>query len=124
MFSSPTLATSSLCFQRVHYEFTNDVQIPQPQPSILVTSSRCDPMAGNSLSTLDPAAFTMIDAKIGGQTFRPGTYYCSSLTLATKTKVILQGTGEFCFISGSTMITGANTEVVLPETTLNRVGSE
>jgi hypothetical protein len=64
---------------------------------------------------LNPADYTTIDAEIGGQTFGPGTYYSSSLTLATNTKVTLKGAGTFRFISGSTMITGANTEVVLED---------
>jgi hypothetical protein len=104
----------------VQYEFTNDDQE-------LVTSPGCDPMAGtkhsNPLSLfyllerelfipLDPEDYITIDAELGGQTFSPGTYYSSSLTLATNTKVTLTGSGDFRFISGSTMITGANTEVV------------
>jgi hypothetical protein len=105
----------------IDYLFTNK----DGGDSTIVTSANCDPTAGTSSSTpkalffihetklVLPDDVITIDSEIGGQTFGPGTYYSSSLTMATNTKVTLKGTGEFRFIAGSTMVTGANTEVVL-----------
>jgi hypothetical protein len=115
---------------------------PEDSASNLVTSAHCDPMAKDGTqadgskslfyllkdklalplladATLTAAQnavrYTVIDAEIGGQTFYPGIYFASSLTMAANTQVTLKGSGNFQFISGSTMVTSANTEVLLVE---------
>jgi hypothetical protein len=123
--------------------FTTDAKIapaPEGSHSELVTSAHCDPTAGDgteldgskslfyilkdklALPLLqDPTAvrnkdhYTVIDAELGGQTFYPGIYFASSLTIAVNTEVTLKGSGNFQFISGSTIVTGANTKVLLEE---------
>jgi hypothetical protein len=56
--------------------------------------------------------------ELGGQTYTPGTYRAgSSMNLALSTSVTLDGKGDpsskFLFQAGTTLITGANTEVKL-----------
>jgi hypothetical protein len=117
------------------------VFVPDPDDSgsKLITSAHCDPTAGtgvnspsdqnslfyilgdkltlpplqNPIETRDLAHYTVIDAELGGQTFYPGIYFASSLTMAANTQVTLKGSGVFQFISGSTMVTGAGTKVLL-----------
>jgi hypothetical protein len=62
---------------------------------------------------LDDKKYTVIPSEIGGQTFYPGIYFGASLTIADSTEVYLKGDGKFTFISGSTLVTGANTKIVL-----------
>jgi hypothetical protein len=106
-----------------HYVFTNEnATFPDSE---LALSSACDPNAGergdSSLSLFYlleqelfvPEECIVIAAELGGETFEPGTYCAASLTMADNTEVILKGSGDFHFISTSTMITGANTKVVL-----------
>jgi hypothetical protein len=120
----------------IDYVFTNK----NNAVSELVSSSGCDPMAtsahlrslfylleeklnlppvaGSSLIAAETAArHTVIDAEMGGQTFYPGIYFASSLTMAANTVVTLKGNGVFQFISGSTMVANANTKVIRAENT-------
>jgi hypothetical protein len=102
---------------------------PNSGSSIETNSEACDPTAGTGTSTdlslyyihqaklaeQEEEATKVIDAELGGRTLGPGTYYSASLTMATNTNLTLNGTdtGDFHFISGSTMVTGANTNVLL-----------
>jgi hypothetical protein len=57
-----------------------------------------------------------IDGALGGKNFTAGTFYtASSLTVAANTNITLKGgsTDIFLFLSGSYMITGANTHFIL-----------
>jgi hypothetical protein len=57
---------------------------------------------------------TTADTEIGGQTFYPGTHkFDSAINIAFGTTVTLDGVGDYLFIAGSTLITGADTSVVL-----------
>jgi hypothetical protein len=106
-----------------HYVFTNEeANFPDSE---LAHSSACDPNAGesgdSSLSLFYlleqelfvPEECIVIAPELGGETFEPGTYCAASLTMADNTEVTLKGSGDFHFISTSTMITGANTNVFL-----------
>jgi hypothetical protein len=86
--------------QSLYYILKKKLDLPDLQDSAL-------PLVRNK------AHYTVIDAEMGGKTFYPGIYFASSLTMATNTKVYLKGNGKFTFISGSTMVTGANTEILL-----------
>ena len=56
-------------------------------------------------------------SEMGGKTFTKGTYFSAPLTVAANTEVILDAEGDedavFLFLSGSYMVTGANTKIVL-----------
>jgi hypothetical protein len=56
-----------------------------------------------------------IAAEMGGLTFSAGTYFSASLTVADNTVVTLDGKADdiFLFQSGSYLVTGANTKIVL-----------
>jgi hypothetical protein len=115
---------------------------PEDSYSNLIGSFGCDPRARDGTESVDsPSLFyllkekltlpliadpklskhdnavryTLIDSEIGGQTFYPGIYYASSLTMAANTQVTLKGNGKFQFISGDTMVTSANTNILLEE---------
>jgi hypothetical protein len=56
-----------------------------------------------------------ISVEMGGLTFLAGTYFSSALTVADNTVVTLSGDADavFLFKSGSYLVTGANTQIVL-----------
>jgi hypothetical protein len=52
--------------------------------------------------------------EIGGQTFTPGTHRSgSAINIAYNTEVTLNGTGEYLFIAGTTLVTAAKTKIIL-----------
>jgi hypothetical protein len=57
---------------------------------------------------------TSIGIEIGGLTFTPGTYRSdSAINIVHGTNVILDGDGDYLFIAGSTLVTAADTSVIL-----------
>ena len=65
--------------------------------------------------------------EMGGLTYDiPGTHYAASLTVADNTQVTLKGGPDdfFLFLSGSTLVTGANTQFILPDNDGNVFGED
>jgi hypothetical protein len=78
----------------------------------------CDSSALNNLRTdaMAKIAKPMLSGAIGGLTFIPGTYSsATSFTVADNTNVTLKGGPDdiFLFLSGSYIVTGANTHFIL-----------
>jgi hypothetical protein len=97
-----------------------DFLLPTGNGAIVTTD--CDPMVQgtpkkDSLNELLSAAMikkaNQIDAEIGGVTFTPGTYYSETITISAATTVTLDGAGVYIFQSGSTLVTGGDTNFIL-----------
>jgi hypothetical protein len=71
-------------------------------------------LAAHAVAMSTPPDSTTAATEIGGKTFKHGTYHFeSAINIAVGTTVTLDGPGDYLFQAGSTLVTAADTSVIL-----------